>query len=255
MPPERGRRGWVALATAILLGFGSAGALAVELTVSAASSLSEAFKVLAQAFEARHPESRVRLNLGASGVLMRQIQQGAPVDVLASADAESLDQAERLGLLRADTRAVFTANRLVLAQPRSAPPLADLAALQAPAVRRIALGQPTLVPAGRYARTALLQAGLWATLEPRYIYTQNGRQGLDYLARGEVDVAFLYATDVPVRSAEVVAAFEIAGTGPIHYPVAVTAGSRQPAAATAFVAFLLDTEAQAILRQHGFRAP
>ena len=253
MRPEHGRRRCIGLALAILLGCSSA--VAAELTVSAASSLTDAFKAVAQAFEARHPGSRVRLNLGASGVLMRQIEQGAPVDVLASADTESMDQAERLGLLRADTRASFAANRLVLAQARSAAPLRDLAELQDGRIRRIAMGQPTLVPAGRYARTALLDAGLWEPLQARYIYTQNVRQALDYLARGEVDAAFLYATDLQVRLADVVAVFEVTGTGPIRYPVAVTTRSRQPEAATAFVAFLLDTEAQDLLRQHGFRAP
>jgi molybdate transport system substrate-binding protein len=255
MPPERGRRRWIGLTLAVLLACGSAGVPAAELTVSAASSLSDAFQAVLPAFEARHPGSRVRLNLGASGVLVRQIEQGAPVDVLASADPESLDQAARLGLLRADTRAVFASNRLVLAQARSAVALRDLAQLQDPQVRRIALGQPTLVPAGRYARTALQAAGLWEALQPRYIYTQNVRQALDYLVRGEVDAAFLYASDLHARPAEVVAAFDVPDTGAIRYPVAVTARSRQPEAAAAFVAFLLDPEAQALLQQHGFRAP
>lgn len=247
------RRRWMSVILA-LAGCGVAGA--EEIVVSAASSLTDAFKDVVVAYEERQPLAKVRLNLGASGMLVRQIEQGAPVDVLASADTESMDQAERLGLLRPETRRNFAANALVLAQKRTEPdPIAGIGQLVESRIARIALGQPALVPAGRYARQALVRANLWEPLQARFIYTQNVRQALDYLVRGEVDAAFIYATDLHVRPDDVIVAFEVAGTGDIHYPVALTASSDQPEAAQRFVEFLSGDEAQAILRRHGFRKP
>ncbi|MFP5406150.1 MAG: molybdate ABC transporter substrate-binding protein, partial [Gammaproteobacteria bacterium] len=174
-------------------------ARAGDLTVSAASSLSDAFKEIATAFETRHPGTKVRLNIASSGTPLQQIARGAPVDVFASADVATLDAAASQGLIVSAQRRNFAGNDLVLIVPTgpgvSPAPVTHLADLASPAVRRIAIGNPASVPVGRYARAALESAGLWSQVEPRLINARNARQVLDYVARGEVDAGFVYATD------------------------------------------------------------
>jgi len=231
-------------------------ASAAEFTVSAAASLGEAFAEIAERFEAAHPDHEVRLNFGASGALLQQVRAGAPVDVFASADSETMDRAAAEGLVDAARRHDFAGNALVVAVPADATDLpADLAALAGPQIRRIALGQPDSVPAGRYAREALQAADLWDALSPRLIPAQNVRQALDYVARGEVDAAFVYATDLAAQPGRVLRAFDVPLSAPIRYPIAAVADSREPEAAVAFVRFVLSDEGQAVLRRHGFLAP
>jgi len=242
-----------------LLGLGGPAAQAADLTVSAASSLSNAFRELAPAFEAKHPGTRLLLNFAASDALLAQIAKGAPVDVFAAADQESMDRAEAQGLLAKGSRRNFAANRLVLVTPaQGGLALAALADLRQPAVRRIALGKPEGVPAGRYARAALQAAQLWEALEPKAVYAQNVRQALDYVARGEVEAGLVYASDALAQKDKVLARFSVATATPISYPAAITtvgAGSANAEAAGQFLAYLLSPAAQAVLARHGFLAP
>src|SRR3954471_12686791 len=118
---------------AVVLALMAVSASAADLTVSAAASLTDAFKEVGSAFEAAHPQTKVRLNFGASGALLQQIAQGAPVDVLATADHETMDEAARRRLVLAETRADFAANALVVVVPRDSSRLpASLADLAAP---------------------------------------------------------------------------------------------------------------------------
>lgn len=229
---------------------------AAELTVSAASSLTESFREIASAYEQAHPGTRVDLNFAASGVLLQQIARGAPVDVFASADQETMDKAATQGLLVDGSRQNFAANSLwvvVPSQVRNAP--TSLAALAAPGVQRVAIGNPDSVPVGRYARGALQQAGLWPAVQAKAITTQNVRQSLDYVARGEVDAGFVYATDAQAMPDRVRRAFQVPVTAGITYPLAQVKGGGNAAQARGFIAFVRSPQGQAILRRHGFGSP
>ncbi|AOA72359.1 molybdate ABC transporter substrate-binding protein [Stenotrophomonas rhizophila] len=231
-------------------------ATAAELTVSAASSLTESFRDIASAYEAAHPGTKVDLNFAASGVLLQQVSRGAPVDVLATADTETMAQAAKGGLLETGSRQFFATNQLVVVVPpgrRDAP--ASLAALAGKGVQRVAIGNPDSVPVGRYARAALQDAGLWEAMTGKTITTQNVRQSLDYVARGEVDAGFVYASDYQAMPGRVVRAFDVPLKTPINYPVAVIKDSARAAEARRFVAFVVSPQGQAILRRHGFGAP
>jgi molybdate transport system substrate-binding protein len=231
-------------------------ARAAELTVSAAASLTQAFNELAPLFEAAHPGTRLQLNFGASGALLQQIAKGAPVDVFASADQETMDQAQQRQLLQAGERRNFAANTLVVVVPaaaRQAP--ARLAELAAPAYARVAIGLPASVPVGRYAKSVLEGAGLWGAVAPKMIGAHSVRQALDYVARGEVDAGFVYATDAALMPAKVKVAFSVPTAAPIRYPAAPLAASGQPALAVSFVQFLQSPPAQAVLARHGFGKP
>lgn len=228
---------------------------AEDLTVSAASSLTNAFGDIAPLFEAQHPGVKVLLNFGASGALLQQIAQGAPADVFASADQDTMDQAEAQKLVKAGERHNFASNKLVVIIPESAVnspgTLQDLAL---PAYKRIAIGVPASVPVGRYTRKVLENAGLWSAIEPRIIGAQNVRQALDYVARGEVDAGFVYATDAAVMPEKVRVAFAVQTT-PILYPVAPVAVSVHHDTALQFVAFVNSAQAQAVLARYGFGKP
>jgi len=224
------------------------------LTVSAAASLTNAFRELARVHEAHHPDTRVLLNFGGSGALLQQIANGAPVDVFVSADRETMDRAvaERLVGPARD----FVANSLVLAVPADGGlTVTSLQQLAQTRLARIAIGNPATVPAGRYAMRALTVAGLHEGMTERLIHTQHVRQALDYLARGEVDAAFVYSSDLLAMPGRVRLAFELPLDPPVRYPVAPVRDSAQPAEAARFIDFLFSDECQAILRRHGFRSP
>jgi molybdate transport system substrate-binding protein len=238
----------------------SAQAGAATLTVSAASSLTEAFREIADAFMARAPDVRIRLNFASSGTLLQQIAKGAPVDVFACADPKTMDDAREQGLIVAKQRRDFAANTLVLIVPAGgagAPGigLSTLEDLAKPAFRRIALGNPASVPVGRYARRALESAGLWTALEAKLINAQNVRQVLDYVARGEVEAGFVYATDAAIMKDKVRVVLTVPLERPVLYPIAPIASSANAAAARAFVDFVATAQAQQILVRHGFSRP
>lgn len=243
------------LLTAALL-LTSAAASTAELTVSAASSLTNAFREIAQGYERQYPGSQVALNFGASGALLQQIAKGAPADVFASADEETMDRAQQQNLVRAADRHDFVRNTLVVIVPADATvPLKRLDDLRQPGVQRVAIGNPASVPAGRYTRLALEAAGLAPALAAKTVNTQSVRQSLDYVARGEVDAGFVYATDAALMKDKVKVAFAVPLDVPISYPIARVAGTAHAAEAARFVAYVLSPAAQAVLARFGFRQP
>lgn len=231
-------------------------ACAGDITVSAAASLTNAFQDIGREFEAANPGSKVLFNFGASGQLVQQIVRGAPVDAFAAADQESMDRAEKQGAVERSTRFNFTRNNLVLVVPAdSTVAIANLGDLKAAAIGRIAMGNPDSVPAGKYAKLALDKAGLWESLKERMVNTQNVRQALDYVARGEADAGFVYATDALVMPARVKVAARIEVPAEILYPVAAIRGGGNQRGGIQFVAFLKSEMAQRILARHGFLKP
>lgn len=231
-------------------------ACAQQLTVSAAASLTDAFKEIGQRFEVGKPGTTVRFNFAASGVLIQQITQGAPVDVFASADQETMSRGVDQKLIDADTRRDFAANTLVLIAPaQEASLVGKLADLGQPSVKRIAIGKVASVPVGRYTKQALDTAGTWVALEPKFVYADSVRQVLDYVARGEAEAGFVYRTDAAIMADKVKIVQTVEGHSPVRYPVAVVSESRQKALARDFVAFLSGAEGQAILARFGFAKP
>ena len=249
----------------MLLGAAAAGALSLglparaqgrTLTISAAASLTHVFRELAPTFEAAHPGIALRFNFAASGVLLQQIRQGAPVDVFASADQETMARGIAESLLDGGSRRDFASNTVVLVTPaQDGPALARVEDLSRTDVRRIAIGKLETVPVGRYTKQGLEAARLWTLLEPRFVYGDSVRQVLDYVARGEAEAGFVYRTDAAILQDKVRIVAPLAGHAPARYPAAVVADSRHKAAAQAFVAFLLSAAAQETLGRFGFGKP
>lgn len=229
---------------------------ASEVTVSAAASLTNAFKEIAQHYQSQYPDAKVSLNFGASGALLQQIAKGAPVDVFASADQETMDTAEKQGLVVASDRRDFVRNTLVLIEPvDSKINIKRLEDLNQTGIKRIAIGNPASVPVGRYTIHVLEAAKLWPVLETKTINTQNVRQSLDYVARGEVDAGFVYATDAAIMKDKVKIVLEVPTTTPISYPIAKIKDSTHSEEAKRFIGFLFLPQSQAILSQYGFQKP
>ena len=225
-----------------------------EITVSAAASLTDAFKEIGRAFEAQNPDTDVRFNFGASDALVQQLAAGAPVDVLATADQDSMDKAAAQKLIEPATRTNFARNTLVTVVPADSTLVPEgLPDLERADVERIALGNPESVPAGRYVRRVLERAGRWPAIAAKAVYAHTVRQALDYVARAEVDVAFVYATDAAIRKDRVRVAFTVATEVPITYPIAVVAGGTGEA--RRFLDYVPSPPGQAILARYGFLPP
>lgn len=243
----------LALAFAASLSFA---AQAADLTVSAAASLTNAFKDIAPLFEAAHPGSRVQFNFAASGVLLQQIAKGAPVDVFASADQETMDQAQARNLVKPAQRRDFVSNSLVVIVPTaSAKQPTAVAELTQAAYGKIAIGLPASVPVGRYTKRVLEGAQLWAAIEPKMVGATNVRQALDYVQRGEVDAGFVYATDAALMADKVKVALTVPTPQPIRYPIAPLPAGPNAALGEKFVDFLFTPPAQAVLSKYGFGKP
>jgi molybdate transport system substrate-binding protein len=228
---------------------------AADIVVSAAASLSNSFSDLGKAYEAKHPGDHVVLNFAASDVLLKQIEQGAPADVFASADEITMDRAAQSKLIDPSTRKDFAANSLVLIVGKGVNAPAALRDLAGSGYTHIAIGNPDFVPAGRYAKEALTSARLWDKLQPQIVPTQNVRQALDYVARGEAQAGFVYATDAETQKEKVHIAMTVATSTSVRYPIAVTAASAHSDLARGFADFAVSAEGQAVLKRCGFGAP
>lgn len=237
-----------ALVLALALTVSVAGA--AELTVSAAASLSESFTQIAQEFT-RGTGVKVNLNFASSNNLLRQMEQGAPVDVFASADQETMDSAQKKELVDPATRRNFALNDLVLITPADGR-LSGPEALTGADVKHIAIGTPESVPAGRYAREALTSAGMWEALQSRFVFGNNVRQVLSYIQRGEADAGFVYRTDALAGGKDVRIVTAMTGHKPVCYPIAVTKDSAEKQTAQKFVDFVLSDRGLEILADHGF---
>ncbi len=229
---------------------------AEELTVSAAASLTNAFPEIGQVFEKQHPGVKVIFNFAASGPLLQQIAQGAPVDVFASADQKTMDQAQDKNLIVPASRKNFVTNTLVLIAPKDSKlGLRGIKDLAQSEVKRVGLGNPASVPVGRYTKEALTQAGLWKALQPKLIMGESVRQVLDYVSRGEVDAGFVFATDAAIAKGKVETVAEVQGHQPIVYPVALVAASQKQGLGQEFLKLLDSPEGMAILTKYGFGQP
>ncbi|OAM91378.1 molybdate ABC transporter substrate-binding protein [Termitidicoccus mucosus] len=245
----------LALALA-LSGLATTAARAADLTVFAAASLSDALNELAPGY-AKATGDKLRFNLASSGALTRQIREGAPADVIISADELRVDQLENGGLLLPGTRKTILANTLVLVVAADRPaPVAAMSDLASPAVRRVAFGDPATVPVGTYSKEYLGKLGLWDGLQAKTVFLDNVRAVLAAVEAGNADAGIVYKTDALISQKVKIAVEVPLAEGPsITYPVAVVKAGKSPEAAKRFAAWLAGSEAQAVFAKYGFLPP
>ncbi|MEZ0328883.1 MAG: molybdate ABC transporter substrate-binding protein [Dissulfuribacterales bacterium] len=225
-----------------------------EITVSAAASLTNAFTEIGRDFELANPGVKVNLNFGASGALYRQIAQGAPVDVFAFADQETMDTAQRQGHVMPGSRRNFAGNSLVLIAPADSKlSMTSLKDLLGGGVRLIGMGNPDSVPNGRYAKEALERQGLWDAVSKKAVFGADVRQVLDYAARGEIDAGFVFSTDAMSRKGDVRILMEVPVERPILYPIALTSGCADRKTASGFIDYVMSQKGAEVLKKYGFK--
>ena len=244
------RRGWVSLWLAPIL-LGSSLAFAETITVFAAASLTEAFRSIGKDFEAAHSGTKIEFNFAGSSTLVRQITEGAPADVFASADEQNMEKAVAAGEI-AGAAQVFARNRLAIIVPKGNPKqVTSLADLGRPGMT-ITLAAPA-VPVGRYAAEAFAKAGVPV---PTGSNEADVKAVVTRVAMGEADAGVVYTTDVAaggntVEGVTIPDAHNVVA----RYPIASLKRAPNQAGAQAFVAYVLSPDGRRALTAAGFLAP
>jgi molybdate transport system substrate-binding protein len=237
-----------AIAASILL---PGPAAAQELLVYAAASLTDALQAVV-----REAGLAAKYSFAASSTLARQIENGAPADIFASADEEWADYLQTRGKLVANSRVPLLSNRLVLIVPADRPRTVELkkgmdfAALLG--AGRLSTGDPAHVPVGKYAQQSFEWLGVWPQVEPRLARAESVRAAMALVERGEAPYGVVYATDAAASAKVAVAGqFPTESHPQIVYPFAIVAG-KDNAATRAFMAAVATPTAKATFRKFGF---
>ncbi len=228
---------------------------AATITVFAAASTVDVMNEAARLFR-EQKNVEVKCSFDSSSTLAKQIMAGAPADAFISADEKWMDEVEKAGAIDAKTRTNLLGNQLVLIAPVGKTFETKMEkgfdfAHALPANGRLALADPTHVPAGRYAQQALEWLGWWSAVEQRIVPAQDVRATLRLVENGEADAGVVYATDAKASSkVTVIAMFPAESHEPVCYPVALTAGAKPQAAE--FLAFLQSDAMRRVFENAGF---
>ncbi|ARK32527.1 molybdate ABC transporter substrate-binding protein [Halalkalibacter krulwichiae] len=250
----------------LLVGCGSAGTepdkaeskheseeASVELLISAAASLTDVLEEVKEKYAEEKPTVTLTFNMGPSGQLQQQIEQGAPADVFLSAAQRQMDELEEKELLIKETKVDIVGNELVLIAPTHST-LTSFEELKGDAVKHIGIGNPDSVPVGQYAREVLENINLWEDLSPKLVEGQNVRTVLSYVETGNAEAGFVYRSDtVASDKVKIIEAAPEGSASPILYPAAVVKASKHQDEAKAFVEFLQTDLAIEIFEQYGFK--
>lgn len=236
-----------------LLWLGQSQVHAAEVDVFAAASLTDALKAAAAPYE-KQTGDKIVFNFGASSLLERQIEEGAPADIFFSADEVRMDALEKKGLIHKETRKSRLSNSLVIVTAAdSGIKINSPADLANPKIRRIALADPKAVPAGVYAKAYLQKQNLWNAVEPKIVPTDNVRAALAAVESGNIEAGIVFKTDAAI-SKKVKVAYEVpVKEGPkISYPMAVTTNSKSIESAKGFLDYLNSDDATKLFTNYGF---
>lgn len=225
-----------------------------EILVFAAASLTNVLGELSAEWE-KTSGVAVKLSFAASSVLARQVEAGSSADVFVSADQEWMDYLQARNLIDKASRRNLVGNRLVLIAPADSRLELKIAPgfklAEALGNGRLATGDPDTVPVGRYARSALTTLGVWDEVADRLVRADNVRSAMLFVARGEVPLGIVYATDAAVDSkVRVIDMFPANTHAPITYPAAALKSAKPEAAS--FIAYLAGEQARVAWRKFGF---
>lgn len=230
--------------------------LAAILHVSAAASLTDALREIGTRYSAESGDT-VLFNFGASSLLARQITEYAPADLFISADEQWMDRLQQRGFIANKSRKSILSNTLVIIVPSDSPlKINSPGDLVDPAIRAVAVAEPSTVPAGIYAKEYLRKAKVWDRITGKIIPTDNVRSALAAVESGNVETGIVYKTDALISRAVRVAYEVPAGLGPkISYPVAIVADSKEKQSAQRFLDYLQSAGARETFKKYGFLLP
>ncbi|MCI0766406.1 molybdate ABC transporter substrate-binding protein [Bacillus sp. TL12] len=224
----------------------------VELTISAAASLQDAFKEIEKKYKQKEPNIKLSFNFGGSGALQQQIEQGAPADLFFSAAEDKFQTLVKKGFINEKEGKNLLGNELVLVVPKESS-IKTFQELKEEKVKKLAIGTPESVPAGKYAKASLTHENLWNDLQNKIVLTKDVRQVLTYVETGNVDAGIVYKTDALISDKVKIASTAPANSHePIHYPVGVIKESKHKKEATSFYEYLQSKDAQSIFKKYGF---
>lgn len=227
-------------------------AVAAEIRISAAASLTEAIKQLVATYQQLHPEDQLLPNFASSGALAKQIAAGAPADIYIAANPKWMDYLQQQGLIASGSEQVLLRNSLVFVGAADSP---VTSLLELPTLQRIAITSPQSSPAGKYAQQALTAAGLYPQLlaAEKIVFAKDVRQALLYAERGEVDGAFVYRTDALLaRQSRLLFSIPQELYPQVVYPAALTQQGADKPAAEQFLAYLAGSAARQVFQDYGF---
>jgi molybdate transport system substrate-binding protein len=226
----------------------------VEMTIAAASSLTNVTADITKDYKTVTPNVTLTFTYGSSGSLETQIEQGAPVDIFISAAQKQMDALEKKDLLESGTRTDLLENKVVLITPKDKTlGIKSFDDLGTDKVKRIALGDPASVPAGSYAQQVFTTLGIWDAVKAKSNLGTDVRQVLTWVESGNVDCGVVYATDAASSDKVTVICEAPAGSvEKILYPVAALKSSKNAEAAQSFITYLKSSSAAALFQKYGF---
>lgn len=226
----------------------------VELNVSAAVSLKDALAEIQKNYEAKNSNIKLVYNLGASGALQKQIEQGAPADIFISAAPKQMNDLEEKNLVNKATRKNLVENKLVIIVPTTSTlNITKYEDLTKDEVQKLSIGETASVPAGQYAQEVLKKLGIWDKIQNKAVLAKDVRTVLTYVETGNVEAGIVYKTDAASSDKVKIAATAPEGSHqPILYPVAILSGTKQQKTAEDFLTYLSTPECKAIFEKYGF---
>ncbi|KMK78089.1 molybdate ABC transporter substrate-binding protein [Alkalihalobacillus pseudalcaliphilus] len=224
----------------------------VELTISAAASLSDALTEIQASFEEEYPHIQLLFNFGSSGTLQQQISQGAPADLFFSAAEDKFHDLIEEGLINEENGIDLVGNSIVLVTPTEYPNkmegFSDLTKAES-----ISIGTPESVPAGKYAKESLENLNIWSTIKDKVVFAKDVRQVLTYVETGNVEAGIVYHTDALISDKVNIVELADSDThAPVIYPVGVINTSTNSDEAFIFYEYLQTDAALEILESYGF---
>ncbi|KKO53096.1 molybdate ABC transporter substrate-binding protein [Paenibacillus sp. DMB20] len=229
----------------------------VELTISAAASLTDALKEIQKAYESKAETVKLNFSFGASGALQQQIEQGAPADLFLSAATKNMKALVDQELIDKDKQKTLLTNELVVVIPKDAETtIGSMNELTKAGIKNIAIGIPESVPAGSYAKEALTNAELWDDLQAKIVQGKDVRQVLQYVETGNADAGFVYKTDALTSQAVKIAfAIDPQSYAPVEYPIGIVKATKHSKEAEDFYAYLQSQESLDVFAKYGFSIP
>jgi len=230
------------------------GADADEITVAAAADLARAFPEIGKLYEAKTGH-KVIFSFGSSGQLALQAENGAPFDILASANIAYIDDLEKKGLVLKGTKKLYAQGRITLWQrPDAKVQITRLEELTRPEIQKVAIANPDHAPYGKAAREALIQRHVWDKLQPKLVRGENIRQTLQMAETGNVDVAIV-ALSLSIGSQGKYTLIPARLHKPLNQALAVLKSTRNPQVAKEFAAFINGPLGRPVMKRYGFLLP
>ncbi|MCJ8014640.1 molybdate ABC transporter substrate-binding protein [Paenibacillus sp. KQZ6P-2] len=229
----------------------------VDLTISAAASMTDALNEIAKTYEKAHPNIQLSFNFGGSGALQKQIEQGAPADLFLSASTKNMKPLVEQQLIEEGQEKTLLKNELVVVVPSDAKTsVASIGDLSKAEVKKVAIGIPESVPAGNYAKEALMSSKLWEPLQSKTVQAKDVRQVLQYVETGNADAGFVYKTDA-LTSPKVKIAFTVdpKAYSAVEYPIGIVKATKHAKEAEDFYNYLQSQPAMDVFTKYGFTVP